>query len=140
MKILIPVDGSDTSLKATRQAIALAKGLAKTPKLVLMHADLPLMRRVAAELGTEGTRRYHAENHEFALKSARTALRRAKLDFTEKTVLEDAPTAITDEAKQGKYGLVVMGSHGRTALARVLMGSVTARVLSQSEVPVLVVR
>lgn len=140
MKILIPVDGSDTSLKATKQAISLAKGLKKAPKLVLMHADIPLMRRVAAELGTEGTRRYHTENHEHAVKAARTALRRSKLDFTEKLVIEDAPAAITTEAKKGKYDLVVMGSHGRTALARVLLGSVAAKVLSHSDVPVLVVR
>lgn len=140
MKILIAVDGSKAAGEAVRHAIHLAKALAETPTLVLLHADVPLMRRVAAELGTEGTRAYHAGNHEYALKGARTALRRARLAFEEKTVVDDAAPAIIKAAKAGKFDLVVMGSHGRTALAGMFLGSVAQKVLSQSAVPVLIVR
>jgi nucleotide-binding universal stress UspA family protein len=42
-------------------------------------------------------------------------------------------------AAHGKFDLVLMGSHGRSALKNVLLGSVTAGVLSESAVPVLVV-
>lgn len=140
MKILIAIDGSKASGLAVKSAISLAKAMTKAPTLVLMHADVPLMRRVAAELGTEGTRRYHQENHDYALKSARTALKRAKLAFSEKTVVDDAGPAIAKVAKNGKFDLVVMGSHGRSAIASALLGSVAAKVLSQSTVPVLIVR
>lgn len=140
MKILIPVDGSKTAAEAVKYAIQLARSFAEPPSLTLLHADTPLMRRVAAELGTEGTRTYHAGNHEYALKAARTALRRAKLAFDEKTVVDDAAPAIIKAAKAGKYELVVMGSQGRTALGTVFLGSVAQKVLSQSNVPVLVVR
>lgn len=140
MKILIAVDGSKAAAESVKHAIHLAKALAEPPTLVLLHADVPLMRRVAAELGAEGTRAYHAGNHEFALKAARTALRRAKLAFTEKTVVDDAAPAILKAAKAGKFDLVVMGSHGRTALAGMFLGSVAQKVISQGTVPVLIVR
>ena len=140
MKILIAVDGSKAAAEAVKHAIHLAKALSEAPTLVLLHADVPLMRRVAAELGTEGTRKYHAGNHEHALKAARTALRRAKLAFGEKTVVDDAAPAIIKAAKAGKFDLVVMGSHGRTPLGSMFLGSVAQKVLSQSSVPVLIVR
>ncbi|GGA83640.1 universal stress protein [Arenimonas soli] len=140
MKILIAIDGSKAAALAVKSAIDLAKAMTEAPTLVLMHADVPLMRRVAAELGTEGTRRYHQENHDYAMKAARTALKRAKLAFSEKQVVDDAGPAIVKAAKAGKFDLVVMGSHGRTALASALLGSVAAKVLSHSTVPVLIVR
>ena len=140
MKILIAIDGSKAAALAVKSAIDLAKAMSKAPTLVLMHADVPLMRRVAAELGTEGTRRYHQENHDYAMKAARTALKRAKLAFSEKQVVDDAGPAIVKAAKAGKFDLVVMGSHGRTALASALLGSVAAKVLSHCTVPVLIVR
>ncbi|WP_339825873.1 universal stress protein [uncultured Arenimonas sp.] len=140
MKILIAIDGSKAAALAVKSAIDLAKAMTEAPTLVLMHADVPLMRRVAAELGTEGTRKYHQENHDYAMKAARTALKRAKLAFSEKQVVDDAGPAIVKAAKAGKFDLVVMGSHGRTALASALLGSVAAKVLSHSTVPVLIVR
>ena len=47
---------------------------------------------------------------------------------------------IAKTADSGKFDLVIMGSHGRTALSSVLLGSVANKVLSQSTVPVLIVR
>jgi nucleotide-binding universal stress UspA family protein len=51
----------------------------------------------------------------------------------------NAAARIAEYAKAGGYDIVLMGSHGRSALANVLVGSVTARVLAECEVPVLVV-
>ena len=140
MKILIAIDGSKAAALAVKSAIDLAKGMSKAPTLVLMHADVPLMRRVAAELGTEGTRRYHQENHDYAMKAARTALKRAKLEFTEKLVVDDAGPAIVKAAKAGKFDLVVMGSHGHGTLGNLVMGSVATQVLAHCGVPVMLVR
>jgi nucleotide-binding universal stress UspA family protein len=46
---------------------------------------------------------------------------------------------IVDEARAGKYDLIVMGTHGRSGIRRVLMGSVAEHVLRQSPGPVLIV-
>jgi nucleotide-binding universal stress UspA family protein len=47
---------------------------------------------------------------------------------------------IVDTAKTEGVDLIVMGSHGRTGLSRVLLGSVAAKVVADAPVPVLVVR
>ncbi len=56
-------------------------------------------------------------------------------------VLEGTPyKAIVDLAQKEKSSLIVMGSHGRTGLKRLLMGSVTERVIGHAPCPVLVVK
>jgi nucleotide-binding universal stress UspA family protein len=52
----------------------------------------------------------------------------------------DPAEIITDVSKQAQADLVLMGSHGRTGLRRLLMGSVTERVLGHVACPVMVVR
>jgi nucleotide-binding universal stress UspA family protein len=51
-----------------------------------------------------------------------------------------AGDVIAETAKNGGYDLVVMGSHGRTPVKTLVLGSVTQRVLSQCETPLLIVR
>jgi nucleotide-binding universal stress UspA family protein len=51
-----------------------------------------------------------------------------------------ASRTIVDLAAEWRAGLIVMGSHGRTGLKRLLMGSVTERVVGQASCPVLVVK
>jgi nucleotide-binding universal stress UspA family protein len=48
--------------------------------------------------------------------------------------------AITEAAKKKKCDLIFMGSHGRSGLAGVLLGSQTTKVLTHSKIPVLVAR
>jgi nucleotide-binding universal stress UspA family protein len=57
-----------------------------------------------------------------------------------KIVLGAPMMVIVDEAKQGKYDLVVMGTHGRTGLSRFFIGSVAERVVRTATCPVLTVR
>ena len=51
-----------------------------------------------------------------------------------------AALRITEKAKQGRYDLVVMGTHGRTGLKRLLIGSVAEQVVRSASCPVLTVR
>ena len=140
MKILVAVDGSDIGTRAARHAANLASQLAEQAELVLFNADPPLMQAVAVKLGVEQTHRYHAENGQYALRGARAALKRARVPFREVLVVGDPAEAITKEVKKGRYDLIVMGSHGRTALQGLFMGSVARKVIAQATVPVTVVR
>ena len=47
---------------------------------------------------------------------------------------------IADFATSGKFDLVVMGSHGDSSIANVVMGSVASRVLARCKTPVLLIR
>ena len=56
------------------------------------------------------------------------------------TVSDSPYEAIIEAAKMFKCELIVMGSHGRSGMSAVLLGSVTNKVLTHSTIPVLVVR
>ncbi|MFP7721450.1 universal stress protein [Lysobacter sp. A3-1-A15] len=140
MKILLAVDGSDMALRATRHVVALAKAMAKPPSIHLLHADPPLLPDASRQLGPDATARYHRENSEYATRRARTALRRAGLAFNEVHAIAEPAEAVIKQVRAGKCDLIVMGSHGRSALKSALLGSVTAKVLAHCQTPVTVVR
>lgn len=140
MRILIAVDGSDVALRAARYAVKLAGKLKKKPELILFYADEPLMRTVAAHLGLEGTARYHAENGNASMGKSRAMFKRAKVDFQEHLAVGDPAATILKFAKSTRCDLVVMGSHGRSPVKSLFLGSVTSKVLGAGTVPVLIVR
>ena len=70
---------------------------------------------------------------------AREAVSRG-LACQKKVAEGSAHRIIVESAQEWGAGLIVMGSHGRTGLRRLLMGSVTERVVSQAPCPVLVVK
>lgn len=140
MKILLPIDGSKLSARVAQAAAHLARELAQPPTLVLLHADVPLMRQVATALGARATHDYHESNSAHAMRGARAVLRRAKLAFEETMLVGDPAASIVKTAQAGKFDLVIMGSQGRGALKAALLGSVAVKVLSQCAVPVMVVR
>jgi nucleotide-binding universal stress UspA family protein len=140
MKILLAVDGSPISKRAATHVAKLAKQLASPPTVFLFNADQPLMQSVAVKLGLEAVTRYHAENGEYAVKAARTVLKRAHVDCSEKFVVGEPVAAIIKFAKANRCDLIVMGSQGHSALKSLLIGSVTAKVIAHCDIPVMVAR
>lgn len=140
MKILVAVDGSEISSRAVKHVIALARAMAKPPKIMVAAVDLPMLERVAVAIGAKAAADLHAENTEHMLRPARRMLSRAKLECEELgRVGEIAPT-ILKLAKSERADLIVMGSHGRGAVQGMLLGSVSAKVLANATVPVTIVR
>ncbi len=140
MKILLAVDGSDNSTRATDFVAKLAKELASPAEIILLHADVPLLHGVKDALGVQGTKDYHADNSRYALKDARATLTAAGLEFDARAVIEDADKAIVEIAANDNVDLIVMGSRGRSAFAGFLLGSTTTKVIAQAGVPVTVIR
>jgi nucleotide-binding universal stress UspA family protein len=126
--MLLPVDGSETSLEAVRQAATLARACRELkPRLTLMHVlDLALLGLTLSEeaemLMDEGQR---------ALAAGRQILDQAGLkEFTEEKLVTGIPAqAIAEEAGSQPYALIFMGSVGHSAVARFFLGSVTNSVL-----------
>lgn len=140
MKILLAVDGSDFSVRAAREVVRLAREMRTRPKITLLNVDTPMMKSVVVRIGADHAARYHAENSELAFKAVRQVFKRARLAFAEEARVGDAGTTIADFATANKADLVVMGSHGRTAIRNLVMGSVVTRVIATGTTPVLVVR
>ncbi|WNL44021.1 universal stress protein [Dyella sp. BiH032] len=137
MKILLPVDGSTYSTRAARY---LVKHWPVDAAVTLLNVDAPLRESIAGHLDADSVARFHLDNGTAALKPARRVLAKAGHLFEERLLVGDPGTEILHLAQRGRYDLVVMGSHGRGVLKSLFLGSVVVKVLSGSNVPVLVVR
>lgn len=140
MNILLAVDGSNASNRATRHVVKLAGQLAEPPGLTLVNACAPLLPTAARKLGRKATSEYYASETKYATRKARRALERAGLAFEQASPVGDAAEEIVRLADKHDADMVVMGSRGQTALKSLLLGSVASRVLAMAKVPVTVVR
>ncbi|MEM7311814.1 MAG: universal stress protein [Planctomycetota bacterium] len=133
--ILVPVDFSESSAAALETAIELAE--ARQPATVwLFHVDPGLVPHYETELGVlEPTRLMHRLR-------MRSIEWKVGLDFPciEEIVYGDPVEEILKKADELDADLIVMGTHGRTGLDRILVGSVTEQVLRKSPCPVLCVK
>ena len=140
--ILVPVDGSETSFAAVAKAAELAKAFGS--KITVVQV-LTLDPYIAAEYITANQTNDLIER---ARASIVKTLEEAKQKFTEQGVeaetklLERQVIAreITNAAKDLNADLIVIGSHGRTGLKKLFLGSVAQSILSEGTTPVLVVR
>lgn len=140
--ILVPVDGSDTAKAAVEKAAAIASAF-KSEVTLFCVIDSYAFTGVGTDLAYG-----QAEYLSAATAEANLAMSEAKAMFEAhgvtaatavvegqsvyKTILETAQSCAAD--------LIVMGSHGRKGLEKLVLGSVTAQVLSHTRLPVLVVR
>lgn len=144
-KILVATDGSTLSKKAVTSAIALAsslgaemvamKVLPRYPQsyfeggLALQAAEVE---RVETQWATEGQAVVDAVKKTAEAKGVKTKAITVKSDMVSE--------AIIATAKKHKCDLIVMASHGRRGVKRLLLGSETQQVLTHSHIPVLVLR
>jgi nucleotide-binding universal stress UspA family protein len=139
-KILVAMDGSDPALKAMGTAADLARGL--NAKLTLAYARyFPMVYPV--EFAGPEIDALEEEERERGRQMLADATRRAgELGVTSDSTLLIGPPAeaIADYANSQDYDLVVVGSRGRGAVTRVLVGSVADRLVHICKRPVLVVR
>ena len=140
MKILLAVDGSPISARAAKHAAKLVTQLADPAQLILFNADPPMLQAVAVKVGLETVQRHHAENGQHAIRAARTVLKRAHVEFSERLAVGEPAEAIVKAAKAERCDLIVMGTHGQGGLQRLLLGSVASKVIALTDLPVTVVR
>jgi nucleotide-binding universal stress UspA family protein len=146
--ILLPVDGSETSLRAARHGIALACAL--HAKVTAVIVTTPWATRFAREPAAVVPEVVVPETaYEAKAKTAAGAILASVAEQAQhanvhcRTVHRghrDAYQAIIDVAMSEGCELIVMGSHGRRGIAGLLLGSETAKVLAHSTLPVLVYR
>ena len=145
--IVCAIDGSELSNKALKQALALAAktggkitAVTVTEPSVIVSPGAEMMMVDTSEIITnldaakaESAKTTLAEAEALASASGATI---AKLHVANSTAAE----GILHAAKEIKADLIVMGSHGRRGLGRLLLGSQAAEVLSHSDLPVLIVK
>lgn len=142
-KILVPIDGSATSVKGLTEAIKLAKALKARVKLIHvvneLLADYTLAPSVYYEKIIDGERQAGRATLANAQAYARSLDFEVEVELIE-TIGARASSIIVEAAKQSGADLIVMGTHGRRGLQRLALGSDAELVLRSATVPVLMVR
>ncbi|MEB3305314.1 MAG: universal stress protein [Cyanobacteriota bacterium] len=143
--LLVPSDGTQLSLHALDQALALAKALGA--QLTLLHVQPPLpvplvgMGDMLDPATVDSLSQTAERESERILQDGQAAALAAGLAIQTEVVKQDLPyRAIVEGAKRHGCDLIVMASHGRKGLSGLLLGSETQRVLLHAPIPVLVVR
>jgi nucleotide-binding universal stress UspA family protein len=138
MNILVPVDGSDPSLRAVEQVIRQYQGATQKPgvHLINVQPSLPGTIRGVAELA----RQFHEEEGAKTLARARKLLDDAKVSYHTHISVGDVGRAVADAVVQHQCDMVVMGSRGMGSVANMVLGSAANKVLHQVQVPVLLVK
>lgn len=139
MKILVTVDGSDISTRALKFAAKLSKQFDKAI-ITVLHVDPQVFPGVERRIGKDAVRSYHADNHAHVFSVARKALARSKVEVEEISEVGEIAETILGVARKRKVDLIIMGSHGRSAVKGVLLGSVSTKVIAQTDIPVTIVR
>jgi nucleotide-binding universal stress UspA family protein len=133
--IVLAYDGSKFSNKALQEAIGIAKSSGGS-LLILSIVDITDEFESEAPGLTDKMTEKLLKLTQKALEKAVAARVKAKVEVH----VGDAYEMIVDISKKKKADIIVMGSHGRTGLTRLLMGSVTSRVIGHAPCSVLVVK
>jgi nucleotide-binding universal stress UspA family protein len=141
--ILIPTDGSALSLAAVEYGIALAKSIGAKVTVLTVSAPFHTF-AVEPVTVTDTPEQYAKQVAALAtkhLEAANEIASAAGVNCETVQVEHDHPyLAIIDMAAKKSCDLIVMASHGRRGISAVVLGSETAKVLTHSSIPVLVVR
>ena len=142
-RILHATDYSKASARALDEAVGLAKQ--NHAELLILHVIEPMSSYAAGE--DFGGAELYMKMEESAKQNAQRSmqklmrkLQQAKLNAKSLLLNGTAHEQIVNAAKTRKANMIVIGTHGRTGLSKLLMGSVAGKVISLASCPVLTVR
>lgn len=143
-RILVPVDGSKTSKAGLREAISLAKGQGAALQLVhVVDQHYIAMMGLDSAAGLSDMMDSMKRSGQGILRDAQAAARKAGLQASTvllETLTGPAADPIIRQAKKSRADLIVLGTHGRRGVRRLLMGSDAEQIVRNSPVPVMLVR
>lgn len=144
--ILIATDGSKLARKAVQVGLELAKAVGARVTLVTVTERWPIVEVAAqAEMGVKDPIGHFEalaeEGARATLDAAAQTARETGIDCAQVHVKDQAPAdGIAATAREVGADVVVLASHGRRGIEKMLLGSVANEVLAHSKVPVLIVR
>jgi nucleotide-binding universal stress UspA family protein len=140
MKILIAVDGSTFSRMAIEFIASRDTLIRSNPDIQILNVRWPLPAHPARIVGLPVVREYYGDEAGKILRPARKRLQKAGLNPTVRFAVGPAASEISTAADKDNVDLLVLGSHGHSALGGLLLGSVTNEVLARTKRAMLIVR
>ena len=140
MRILVAADGSKYTKKALAFLVNHDSLVSRDDKLFVINVQTPVPGRVKSLLGSAEVAAYHREEGDKVLDPIKTFLDKHGLSYRCESVVGHPVEEILKAAAKEKSHMIVMGTHGHGMLGRALMGSIAQRVVTDSGVPVLLVK
>ncbi len=134
-KILLPTDGSEASEAAIGTAIDLAEKYGATV-YGLYVVDQSVYAGIGSDIDRETIRKDQQETGRRALETIRSAAEEADVEVVTDDVSGIPYERIVEYVEDNEIDLIVMSTHGRTGVGRLLLGSTTEKVLRSSPVPI----
>lgn len=140
-KVLLPVDGSESAVRATRKLIETAGWCKEQPKIDLLAVHLPVPRfpNMGAVVSEEMIERYYADECAARLAPSKAILDKAGVQYSTHALVGPIAETIVDQAGKCGSNVIYMGTRGMTALSNMVLGSVATRVLHLAQIPVVLI-
>ena len=142
MKILLAVDGSSHSNKATETLIKHAARYKDTPEVFLLYVHLPVpkLHGMSNVVSREMINRYYEEESEEALATSKRLFDEARIASHTQMLVGPVAETIVKQAEAHGCDLIYMGTRGMEGLKNVLLGSNAVKVLHIATIPVVLVK
>ena len=140
MKILLAVDGSDYTKRMLAYLAAKPELLGKSPEITVYHGLMAIPPHAASMVGSAQVRQFQEAEVEQVFRPIRAFFAQQGVEAVFVDHVGPVADGIARFAEQGRFDLIVLGSHGHGELAGLVLGSVATRVLARCKVPVLIVR
>ncbi len=138
-KILLPYDGSEHSINATKYALDMAKLCNAHVTIIHCNKKWDSYLSEISEPLLNDIRGNRKKDAEAILKRAVGIFENQGVEYTTEIIEGEPGYVLANRSKSKMYDLIIMGSHGHSDIAGLFLGSVTHKVLNTIYCPVLVV-
>jgi nucleotide-binding universal stress UspA family protein len=142
-KILVAVDGSEHSERAVRYLIGLIQDgglLGGSVEVYLVNVQPLLPTRIAHDMSEDELDCYYGDKSAEDSQKAVELLKQEGIAFTLHTLQGDAASRIVASSQSLGCDNIILGSHGNGFLAGIFLGSVAAKVIQLSDIPITLVK
>jgi len=140
MNILVPVDGSDFTKRMLAYLAAHDEWLGAQHNYTVLHCPPGVPPRAAAVLDKATLKTYYDTETERVFKPIRTFFKQKGIAPQFVSKVGNAAEQIIALANKDRFDLLVLGSHGQSSLANLVLDSVATKVVAGCKSPVLLVR
>lgn len=140
MKIVFAADGSQYTKKALAFLVTHENLLGPDDEVVVVNVQPAVPPRVRSAVGAEMVKTFHQEEAEKVLVPIRRFLDKHDIRYRAEWQVGHAAEQIIRVARRARAHMIVMGTHGHGAIGRALLGSVAQKVVTESDIPVLLAK
>lgn len=139
-KILLAVDGSDTSLRAVDHVARRAAAAKEDYQILLVNVQYPLHGSVSTFIDAGQVKQYHQDEGMKTLAAAQEKLAAAGVDYSHHLFVGEPAEVVTRFAREQGCDEIVIGTRGLSGIGSLFMGSVATKIIHLADMPVLLVK